>query len=69
MQLWNIDTAGVRALHASALGAKAVKRMSPLQKAVVTYYSDLKEWMHCKEQADAMVFHMDRPGPHFLNDF
>ena len=68
-ELWKIDTAGFRALHANALKAKALKRMSPLQTAIVTYYTDLKEWVNCKEEADAMVFHMYKPRPHFLNDF
>ena len=43
--------------------------MTPLQHGIVTYYTDLKEWVHCKEEADAMVHHMDKPGPHFLEDF
>ena len=68
-ELWNVDTAGFRALHANALKAKALKRMTPPQTAIVTYYTDLKEWVNCKEEADAMVFHMYKPGPHFLEDF
>ena len=59
---WRIDTTSFRALHANALKARALKVMSPLQTAIVTDYTDLKEWVNCKEEADAMVFHTDKPS-------
>ena len=43
--------------------------MTPLQTAIVTMHASLKEWVNCKEESDEMVFHTDKPGPHFLDDF
>ena len=63
------DSAGFRELHANALKAKRYDRMTPIQDAILTYTADLKEWLACKEDAESMVFHMDNPGPHFLDNF
>ena len=68
-ELAKTDTAGLRALHANALKARAEKNMTPLQTSIVTMHAALKEWVNCKEESDEMVFHMDKPGPHFLDDF
>ena len=69
-QILSIDEAGFRVMHANALKAKALKRMTPWDQAILTYTQDLKEWLRCKEDCDAMVVHMDKPGPKpHLNDF
>ena len=68
-ELSNVDTAGFRELHADAVRARVLKNMTPLQTSIVTMHMALKEWVSCKEEADSMVHHMDKPGPHFLDDF
>ena len=68
-QLSAFDSAGFRELHANALKAKRYDRLTPLQDAVLTYTTDLKEWLACKEDAESMIFHMNNPGPHFLDNF
>ena len=67
--LANVDTSAFRAMHANALKAKRYDRMTPLQDAILTYTTDLKEWLACKEEAESMVFRADAPGPHFLDNF
>ena len=69
-QILSIDEAGFRVMHANALKAKALKRMTPWDQAILTYTQDLREWLRRKEDCDAMVVHMDKPGPKpHLNDF
>ena len=68
-QLEAVDVASFRELHANALKARRYKRLTPLQEAILTYTTDLKDWLVCKEDAESMVFHMDNPGPHFLDNF
>ena len=46
-----------------------MKKMTPLQKAVVTMYTDMKEFAKDKEEAAAMVYQVNKPGHQFLNDF
>jgi len=67
--LGNVDHSAFRTLHANALKAKRYNRLTPLQDAILTYTTDLKEWLACKEEAESMIFRADAPGPHFLKNF
>ena len=67
--LAKVDTSTFRAMHANALKAKRPDRMTPPQDAILTYTTDLKEELACKEEAESMVFRADAPGPHFLDNF
>ena len=68
-ELSAVDSASFRELHANALKARKHDRLTPLQDAILTYTTDLKEWLACKRDAESMVFHTSNPGPHFLDNF
>ena len=60
---------GLNALSANAKRAKTMKQGTPLQKAVLCYGPELKDEIKHREDSEAMIFDVRKPGPHFLDNF
>ena len=46
-----------------------MKTLTPLQKAVMCYGQELKDELKSREDSEAMIFDVRKPGPHFLDNF